>query len=579
MKLLDNLGKAIANLPFVKRAALAPRYEPPNVSSSATVSSVQAMIRGAENGDTRNLFSYYRDLIISSSHVQSEFSKRKLALLGDSMAILPADKNKPDDVTAAEACRAAIEDCENWMDGLTFLLDSSLYPVSVVEHLFRAPNPATDPARTVALRYTLKRLEPVNYALLCFRNDYPRTGQSYITPQKNTEANTPVPDVWEPDLRFYSTDANGNLVYDWQKTYPADPLRHMVHRGHLLVGVRDNWGGPMRAIVFWDLLAKLGRDWFGRFMERFGNPFIVGRTDSANAQAVSFLQEALSLSTKIGGLVVDHETQIELKEAMISGGADGYEKFLGVCNREISKVIVGQDLSAQSSPTGLGSGVANLQAGVRQDIRMFDQLKLAETIQKQLFVRFLKVNGLRGAAPKVRWGGLSPEEAEKTGALLVSLANAGLQPTDESIELISERVGFDVERKAAPEPSMFGNGFPSPTSRPSRETDLETFRANLPQTLRARLATLQAQNKMADNLGVPVEWLNPLRDFLTELEAKVSDATLTQADLFDFLDRAVARVPELFADMDVDELARVLEAGMGNAVISEVRKGLKQGKE
>jgi hypothetical protein len=335
-----------------------------------------------------------------------------------------------------------------------------------------------------------------------------------------------------------------------------------VHRGHLLIGVRDSWGGPMRSIIFWNLLAQLGRDWFGRMMERYGNPFIVAKVDKSDKDAVTFLSEALSLSTKIGGLVVDTETEVELKEAMLSGAADGYERFLGVCHREISKVVVGQDLSAQSAPTGLGSGVANLQAGVRQDIRMFDQLKLAETIEKQVFKPFLKVNGLKGSA-KIRWGGLSPEEAAATGALLVQLTQANLEPTDESINVISERVGFGVQRKpATPSPGFGGFG----------ADQLPGGAA----TFRARVATLSAQAKMADKIGVPATWLNPLQNYLAEIEAKVADQSLSEKDLLEFLDNAVARVPELFQKMNVAELTDLLAAGMGDAVLQEVRRGIKK---
>jgi len=548
MPLLDNLGKTLANLPFVKRALLSPRFEPPNVSTSAEVSAVQSMIRAAEGGDPGRLFSYYRDLTLSGSHVQSEFAKRKLALLGDACAILPANKTNADDLRAAQAIRQCIADCENWLDGLIFLQDSCLYPVSVIEHLFKVPDPQQSAGHEVPLRYTLKRFEPVNYALLSFRANY------YPLPNLNPEA----PDQWEPELRFWSVNATSGIDRDVSKTYPCDPLRHIVHRCHLLVGVRDNWGGPMRAIVFWHLLAILGRDWFARLMERYGNPFIVGKTDKTDKDGVEFLKEALSLSTKIGGLVVDTETEIELKEAMLSGAADGYEKFLGVCNREISKVIVGQDLSAQSAPTGLGSGVAALQAGVRQDIRMFDQVKLAETLEKQLFARLLRVNGIAGATPKIRWGGLSVEEAKETGALLVNLTQSNLEPTDEAIQVITEKIGFGLQRKAAaPPPGQPGQ---------------------LPAAFRARLATYSSQVKIADNLGVPPAWLNPLRDFLAELENKATDQTLSEKDLLNFLDAALARVPELFRDMDVEELAKVLEAGMGQAVVDAVRQGVKQGK-
>jgi phage gp29-like protein len=209
--------------------------------------------------------------------------------------------------------------------------------------------------------------------------------------------------------------------------------------------------------VFWDLLSKLGRDWFSRFMERYGSPFIVGKTDAANKQAVDFLESALSLSTKIGGLVVDEATTIELEQAVTSNAADAYEKFLNVCNREISKVLVGQTTSAEAQATGLGSGVAKFQSEVRDDIRQFDQLKLGETIAKQLFANLLAFNGLPGAVPKAVWGGLSNEDAAGLGELLVSLSNASLEPTDEAIPTIGERVGFGVQRKVAVVAPAFGD--------------------------------------------------------------------------------------------------------------------------
>ncbi len=423
------------------------RSEPPNFSSGSTVASVTSAIRAAEGGQTRELFALYRDLVISGSHVQAEFSKRKLALLAQPMSILPADKDDRDDLAAAEACRQMVLDCENFTDGLIHLMDSCLWPVSVVEKIYQ-PGAGPRPGR-VRLQYTLRRLEPVNHTLLCFAPRY-----------FNAERGMRNEEAWEPDLKFYGLNEAGDIQYDVDRAMPADPMRHIVHRGHMLVGVRDNFGGPMRAIVYWWLLAGLGRDWFSRFMERYGSPFPVGHTDAADSAAVKLLQDAFSLSTKIGGLVVDHDTSIELKEAMTSGGADAHEKFLNVCHREISKVIVGQTLSGEAQPTGLGSGTANLQGEVREDVRGFDQQKLGETLRRQLFEPFLEINGLRGAAPKVMWGGLEPADAAALGALLVQLTQASLEPTDEAIPNLAERVGFGLQRKAPVAAPGFGLGVP-----------------------------------------------------------------------------------------------------------------------
>ena len=78
------------------------------------------------------------------NHIQSEINTRKLALLAQPLAIMPADKNNPDDVALAAAFTRAKSDCENWRDGMLALMDSNVgWPVSVVEKIMK---PAGEPA-------------------------------------------------------------------------------------------------------------------------------------------------------------------------------------------------------------------------------------------------------------------------------------------------------------------------------------------------------------------------------------------------------------------------------------------------
>jgi hypothetical protein len=488
-----------ANMPRRARAWVNQTYEPQNVSSTATVSTVQAAIRAAEAGNTRDLFALYRDLMVAGSHAQTEFSKRKLAVLSQPVAILPVDKENPDDVLAAEVCRCAMEDCENFDDGLTHLLDSCLWPVSVVQKVFKdtklkttetkdedpntkhqTPNTkeqGTQKARDV-MRYTLCRLEPVNHTLLCF---YPRTGAT-----AEAFAGEDRQLLWEPDLRLWPTSDAGDILFSEEAAYHVTRDEHMVHRGHLLTSVRDNWGGPMRAVVFWWLMGALGRDWFARYMERFGAPWPLAKTDAQNQAAVDFLKSALSLSTKVGGLVVDHETEVELVQAVTAGAADAYERFLNVCNREQSKVILGQTLSGTADPSGMNSGNADLHGEVRDDVRQFDQKKLGGTLRKQLFEPLLRFNGLRGSAPNIVWGGLSAADAKELGALLVDLSNAQLEPADEAIPTISERVGFEVQRKQGSGVGGLESGsFFTGGERKKREDGLEALSMGLGERGRA----------------------------------------------------------------------------------------------
>jgi hypothetical protein len=576
IKRLISLAAAKVGLPTERIHYLKLGSEPLNLSSSATAATVQSAVRAAEGGDVRNLFALYRDLVVSGSHVQAEFSKRKLAVLAQPHNIQPENAADPDDILAADACRQMISKCENWTDAMTFLLDSALWPVSVVEKIYAPADTRIDEKAGSRLRFRLLRLDPVNHTLLCFRQPY-AASKTETKGDPTIEGQPP----WERDLRFYATDSDGTLNYSWETSLPADPERHVIHRGHLLVGIRDNWGGPMRGVLYWWFLGGLIREWWARTSERYGSPFPVGHTDASNKAAVELLQNAFSLATKIGGLVVDHETQIELVEAAIAGAADNYERFHNTCNREISKVIVGQTLSGEAQSTGLGSGTSKLQSDVREDIRMFDQLKLGETLRNQVFTPFLRINGLRGSVPKIVWGGLSDADAGIFAKLLVDLGSAGFEPTDESISVVNERIGFSVQRKAAPAPiappgvaiprKPVGLEAPDDYEDPANPDNPEAD----PVGLTARVRAFAAQAALADNLGVPARWLNPLQDWFSSLTRLAADRTVSEADVMRMAEAAIARLPELFGKMDIVDLARTLEAGMGNATIEGVRERLR----
>ncbi len=471
---------------------LPPRGEPSNLSAGAKVSDIQSAIRQAEAGDTDSLFRLYRDSLLGDDHIQSCLNTRKLAMLAQPLSVMPANDQNPDDVAAALAVQRCIKDCENWVDGLSALLDSTLWPVSVVNKMFRpADAPQGDEPR---LQYTLRRLDGVSHFLECYRWAY--QGVRTSTTASNVDVNR-----WEPWLKLYAVDNYGNINRDFNLAVPLDPSVHLVHRGHLL-STRDNWGGPMRAILFWWLLRGLGRDWFSRFMERYGMPFPKGKTNTQDPAAVSFLQEAFSLSTKIGGIVIGQEDEVDLVQATVQGGAEGHKLWHEVCNRAISRAITGTDDSV--SPSGLNAGQSQKSENVREDVRMFDQMRLAETLKRQLIAQILKINGLIGSVELV-WGGLSDADAERFSTVLVNLSNSGLEPTDDALPVVNKRLGFTVQRKAAPVASSFPGaaGNPLPAGRMANRADLEDHPEDHIETfasrdLKGRLVAFSAGGRAED---------------------------------------------------------------------------------
>jgi phage gp29-like protein len=417
MSLQTEIRNLLTNLlpPARTRVIIRGSQQPPALAHTLDVDAIHGILRSAEQGETTRLFALYRDIVVGHAHTQGEFSKRKLAVLGEPITLIPHD---PEDPTAAAHCQAVQNHLTSqpaWINWLAHNLDSTLYPVALSIRTYQ-------PSYLPGWRYQLNTLQHIPHIHL----------------------------TW-PDgiLSIRETDDDGRFT---SAHYTPDPRTHIIHRGHLLTSVPDWWGGPMRAIVFWWLFATMDRDWWARYLDRYGAPFLVGRYPEADDGARWSLQDAFSAATRLFGLVVSNETQIEMHQANSAAAGDAFEKFHHVANREISKLILGQTSSAEIQTSGLGDSQGAAQAAVRDDIRKFDAVMLAHTVRTQILAPLWSVNGWTIPLPNVSFGAVAIEEAAVNGALVSSLAQAGLIPTDDGIEVLSKRVGFNLQR--APQPAL-----------------------------------------------------------------------------------------------------------------------------
>jgi phage gp29-like protein len=204
----------------------------------------------------------------------------------------------------------------------------------------------------------------------------------------------------------------------------------------------------MRSILFWWLLSTMSREWWARFLDRYGHPFLVGSYPRGDRDAKSVLERAFALSVRLGGLVVSDGTRVELKEASTTATGDAYERFISLCNREKSKLVIGQTLSAEAAPTGLGSGVSQQQELVRQDIRAFDAQLLAESLRDQLFDQIAAINGAAGMLPKQSFGRDIALTADRTTKTLTALRSTDFEPDDSATPPLSAALGITLRRRA-----------------------------------------------------------------------------------------------------------------------------------
>lgn len=504
-------------IPTSRITVMNPWTEQQSIANRLTASDLFDFIESAKGGDPRDLWAVYRDILVSSSHLQSEFNKRKLAILGDALAVKPRDKKNADDVQAAAAVRLAIDNYRApnpgdlsscpWLRFCSHLLDSILWPVAVGEKVFK-------PSSLPGLRYEIGELVIVPENLITYQSG----------PQDLTGL-----------LKIRDLDRNGYIVGTNQI---FDPARYVVHRGHLL-SVHDTWGGPMRSLLFWWLLANMDRDWWARFLERFGSPFLVGKYEQGDDDSRSIMERAFSMAVKIGGLVVSRQTEVEIMQAASQQTGEAYEKFIDLANKEMSKLVVGQTLSSGQRSGSFGdAGRARNEEGVRQDIRVFDAMMLGQTLEDQLFAQFLKINGLAGRV-KLIWGGESSEDATALGTLLSNLSQAGLQLTDDALDTLSERLGFAVQRSQAPAGPLLGLSSLS-TVLEAHDAQDDIARAGAAELARAFRGSLAPIRKLIALSKSPADLENGIRSFYADYDAR-RQARLIEEALIAFAANGASR--------------------------------------
>lgn len=456
------------NLPENVKARIAGIGELPSLGNIVTLKDIQMAIRTSEIGEPLYLFSLFRDMIENDSHMQAEIGKRIMSFMGQDESIEPLDKDDADDVAAKEVIEDMIANCENWPQGSVHLANGHIWPVAAAEKIYEPIKGEDAHKWRHPVKYRLKKLFPVPYALFTYKVAYQnlggiigsRPGSGFNPSMQSGTGAAPMqdvighsaatrildvnkdpdvlvwnPDDWQPDLRFYSTLPNGLINWDISASYKADKTRHVVHSANVATSsMRENFGSLLRSNVPWWFYKMNLRDWMARSMERYGSPFAVAYANTSNKNVFDLLTKAFNQATKVNALIVPPQAKIELKEVQVTSMADAFVKCMECCAIEQTKSILGQTLSTTSKGSGMmgGSGVADLHGEVRSEWTQYDKRRYAQMQWQQIFEPFLRVNGYSGRVKSVR-GGLSPMNLSIISKTFQALSLAGIF-VDESAE-------------------------------------------------------------------------------------------------------------------------------------------------
>lgn len=443
-----------------------------NMSHEFTLDKVQAALRSAERGDLTLLWAYLRDFFISNPTVGACLSKRKLSTLSENHSILPASPN-PDDVINAKIIEQLLSRYGRLVPALSHMLNATILPVSALEKTFDVidENYGTNEYN---LRYCIRELSPIDYQLINFRLPYLPQGPINIGNQQVVPAPPLMqnmtgrpedtifnPDAWEPALRFWSVMDNGMINYSYAYIQEPDPKRHIIYRSNLLNGIApENFGGIARPLLFLAIMSQLGLNNYLNALNRWGVPFIVGKVDMTNVDAVNQITEAFDKANILHALAINKDAEIQLVEANSANMAEGHALFLEYIDKKIELLIQGETLSSEAKSTGLGSGVADLHSDVRQDYIHYDRLCLDNELRTGLFTQLLEINGRKniGEAPHISFGGGNSITENKDLATIIStLHNVGFDVDETSVDDLSLKFGFQLKKIQAPAPTVSNN--------------------------------------------------------------------------------------------------------------------------
>lgn len=185
------------------------------------------------------------------------------------------------------------------------------------------------------------------------------------------------------ELRQIDPDANG-------VTLPLDKFIHII------TGEDDEnpYGRSVDAeCSFWVWVKKNVAKFWAIYAEKFGMPLsMVTIPRNASEADLTKVTEILAAIQEETGIQVPEGFEVKFLEATRTGG-DSYERFIEICNKEISKRVFGATLISEEGKRGQGSyALGSEHAELFEDYVIFDASILESAVNEQLFRRWLPLN-------------------------------------------------------------------------------------------------------------------------------------------------------------------------------------------
>ncbi|MDR0577754.1 MAG: DUF935 domain-containing protein [Candidatus Accumulibacter sp.] len=205
--------------------------------------------------------------------------------------------------------------------------------------------------------------------------------------------------LWR-DPRWFLFDTSDGITPRLKSD--LDPKGEALRPGHYVIHTTAAKsglpirGGLARGAIWAFLFHNFSiRDWV-TFIEQFGKPLRLGRYDSGAATPADLdvLFEAVRSLGQDAAAILPRSMEIEFPEVANARGQSGlWRDLLEYLDRQVSKLVLGQTLTADTGESGGGSyALGNVHNDVRLDILKDDAQKLAQTINRDLIRILVDLN-------------------------------------------------------------------------------------------------------------------------------------------------------------------------------------------
>ncbi len=464
-----------------------------SVASGLTPNRLAQILSAAAEGDAHDYLTLAEEMEERDMHYASVLGTRKLAIVGLDIRVESVSDDKAD-VALADAIREIVSESEF---------------SELIAH----------------------QVDAIGKAYAVSEIVWDRSGKQW------------TPNFEERDPRFFKFDqATGRELrlldeQDSAQGIKLPPYKFVVHRPRIRSGLPIRGGLARLAAPAYMCKAWTWRDWMA-FADIYGMPMRIG-TYGPNAKPadIAKLMAAVSNLGSDAAAVMAESTKITFQAAAnVAGAGDFFEKLATFWDKQISKGVLGQTMTADD---GASMSQAKVHDLVRMDILSADARALSKTLQAQFVRPYIDLNfGPQSRYPKIEVFVPEPEDTKELIDALAKLVPLGFR-VEQSV--IRDKLGL-------PDPAKDAELLGAPVAAPP------------PALNRALNAEQAADSAFAGDLvaeQLAKQGAEPQRAILDRVMSIVASAESMEA----LRDQLI----EAFADLPTDELRRVMQAGFAAA--------------